>query len=240
VMGRSTTIYPTLLWDEGAEGAVTLVDTGYPGQLPLIRAALEQAGFSLERLTGIIVTHQDIDHIGNLPAILGEASHTIAVAASEADRPYIQGDKMLIKITPEVIARAVASLPASMPEEDKQRIQWGLAHPPKAPVDTILADGETLPWGGGVTVIHTPGHTPGHLCLYHPRSRTLMAADALTVVDGRLSRPVPSVDADRALAGRSLRTLTAYDIETVVCYHGGLYRDDVNQSIAALAAEADA
>jgi len=33
-------------------------------------------------------------------------------------------------------------------------------------VDKTLEDGEELPFCGGITVIHTPGHTPGHICLY--------------------------------------------------------------------------
>jgi glyoxylase-like metal-dependent hydrolase (beta-lactamase superfamily II) len=235
IMGRTSTIYPTLLWDDDN---VVLVDTGYPGQLPLFREALEQAGFLFEKLSKIIVTHQDIDHIGSLSDILNAASQKIEVLATEADKPYIEGEKMILKITPEAIARAVAALPADMPEERRQAIKRGLENPPKGPVDTTLADGEHLPYGGGVIVIHTPGHTPGHLCLYHPSSKTLIAADALTVVEGRLSRPNASVDADRTLAGTSLQKLAQYEIETVICYHGGLFRGSANQRIAELAAEA--
>ena len=233
-MGRTNTIYPTLLWDDDA---VILVDTGYPGQLPLFRAALEEGGFPFEKLSKIIVTHQDIDHIGSLPAILNEAPQKIEVLAHEADKPYIQGEKMIIKITPEAIARAMAALPAEMPEERRQAIKRGLENPPKANVDTTLVDGEHLPYGGGIIVIYTPGHTPGHICLYHQNSKTLIAADALTVADGQLARPIPS-DADTNLAKKSLKKLAQYDIETVICYHGGLYRGDTNQRIAALASEA--
>ena len=234
VMGRTMIICPTLLWDDEN---VVLVDTGYPGQLPLFREALEQAGFPIEKLTKIIVTHQDIDHIGNLPDILSAAPQQIEVLATEADRPYIQGEKMLIKVTPEMIARALSMLPAEMPEERRQAFKRGLENPPKARVDTTLADGERLPYGGGVIVIHTPGHTPGHLCLYHPSSKTLLAADALGAANGQLARP-RAADYDTTLAGESLKKLARYEIETIVCYHGGMYRGDANQRIAELAAEA--
>ena len=234
IIGRTTMIYPTLLWDEQN---VVLVDTGYPGQLPLFQEALEQAGFSFGKLTKIIATHQDIDHIGNLSGILNAAGSSIEVLATEADKPYIQGEKMLIKMTPEVIARMMASFPPEMPEERKQAFKKGLENPPKGPVHTTLADGERLPYGGGVIVIHTPGHTPGHLCLYHPGSKTLIAADALGAVEGRLARP-RATDYDTNMAAESLKKLAQYEIETVICYHGGLYRGDVNQRIAELAAEA--
>lgn len=234
MMGRSTTIYPTLLWDEQE---VVLVDTGFPGQLPLFREALEKAGFPLETLTKIIATHQDIDHIGGLPDLLQSAPRKLDVLATEADKPYIQGEQMLIKVTPEAIARFVATLPADLPEEQRQALKHRMEHPPKAPVDTTLADGEGLPYGGGVLVIHTPGHTPGHLCLYHPESLTLIAGDALTVTGGELARPNPAVDFDRTLAGQSLTKLARYGIERVITYHGGLYRGPANERIAKLAGE---
>ena len=234
IMGRTTTICPTVLWDDEN---VVLVDTGYPGQLPLFREALEQAGFPFEKLSKIIVTHQDIDHIGSLSDILNAAPRSIEVLATEVDKPYIEGEKMLVKFTPEVIARALASLPAEMPEEQKQAFKHRLENPPRGPVDTTLADGEHLHFGGGVIVIHTPGHTPGHLCLYHPSSKTLIAADALGVVDGQLARP-RAFDFDTTLAGKSLQKLAQYEIETVICYHGGLSRGNANQRIAELAAEA--
>jgi glyoxylase-like metal-dependent hydrolase (beta-lactamase superfamily II) len=233
-MGRTSTICPTVLWDDQN---VVLVDTGYPGQLPLFREALEQAGFPFEKLSKIIVTHQDIDHIGSLSDILNAAPRSIEVLATEVDKPYIEGEKRLIKITPEAIARALAALPADMPEERKQAIKRGLENPPRGPVDTTLDDGEHLSFGGGVVVIHTPGHTPGHLCLYHPGSKTLIAADALAVANGQLARPRAS-DFDTTLAGTSLKKLARYEIETIVCYHGGIFKGDANQRIAELAAEA--
>lgn len=234
MLGRTTTIYPTLLTDEQD---VVLVDTGFPGQLPLFREALEQADSPLETLTKIIVTHQDIDHIGSLPDLLHAAPHKLDVLATEADKPYIQGEKMLVKVTPEAIARFVAALPADLPEEQRQALAHRMQHPPKAPVDTTLADGEELPYGGGIVVIHTPGHTPGHLCLYHPGSKTLIAGDALTVVEGQLARPSPQVDADRTLAGQSLTRLARYEIESVITYHGGLYQGSANERIAELVRE---
>jgi glyoxylase-like metal-dependent hydrolase (beta-lactamase superfamily II) len=40
-------------------------------------------------------------------------------------------------------------------------------------VDRTLEDGEELPFCGGITVIHTPGHTPGHICLYISQAKRL-------------------------------------------------------------------
>jgi glyoxylase-like metal-dependent hydrolase (beta-lactamase superfamily II) len=81
-----------------------------------------------------------------------------------------------------------------LPEPWRSALKRVLDHPPAAPVDRTITHGERLPIAGGLVVIGTPGHTPGHISLYHQPSPSLLA-------------------------------LTEYDIDTVVCYHGGLYRD---------------
>lgn len=96
-------------------------------------------------------------------------------------------------------------------------------------------DGDILPLAGGITIIHTPGHSPGHLSLYHHDSRTLIAADALTVQGDELHGPTPSATPDMKQALISLRKFAEYEIETVICYHGGIYRGNANKRIAEIA-----
>ena len=98
----------------------------------------------------------------------------------------------------------------------------------------IVEDGEQLPYCGGITVIHTPGHKRGHICLYVHRSRTLIAADALAVEDEKLILPPKSVNDDWRLARKSLDKLLKYEIETVICYHGGIWKGNASRSIAEL------
>ena len=66
-------------------------------------------------------------------------------------------------------------------------------------VDRIVEDGEELPFCGGITVIHTPGHTPGHICLYIGQNKTLIAGDAL--FKSRVASSVRSQDL-QVLIGR--------------------------------------
>lgn len=233
VMGNVSTFCPSLLWDKDN---VVLVDTGLPGQLPVFQTTLVQVGVPLERLTHIIITHQDIDHIGGLPAILAAVPHKVQVLANATEKPYIQGDKPLVKMTPEAIDKAVARLPPEISEARRAAFRSTMENPPKAPVDDVLADGQRLPICGGMIAVNTPGHTPGHMSLYHQPSKCLIAGDALVVSDGQLNGPNPNATADMAEALRSLARLAAYDIDAVICYHGGLYRGNGNQRIAAIAA----
>jgi glyoxylase-like metal-dependent hydrolase (beta-lactamase superfamily II) len=229
VMGKQNTICPTLLWDENT---VVLVDTGFPGQLPLLREAIENAGVPFERLNKIILTHQDIDHIGNLPAMVSGSAKKIDVLSGEAEKAYIQGEKKLVKMNPETMKKMMDSMPGGYSEERRKAFIAVMENPPKARVDKTLIDGENLPYCGGIIVISTPGHTPGHICLYHRPSKTLVAGDALRVLDGTLVGPAPQNALDIDLAIKSVKKLTRYDIETIICYHGGLLKGDVKKSLA--------
>ncbi|MGA9761031.1 MAG: MBL fold metallo-hydrolase [Gaiellaceae bacterium] len=232
LLGAPSTVHPTLLWDE--RNAV-LIDAGFAGQLRELREQAELAGVPLARLTKLIVTHQDIDHIGGISPLLAEEGEHIEVLAHELDRPYISGEKRLLKASPENLERLSGRM-SSLPEERRRAVLDAFLST-KARVDRSLTDGERLPDCGGIVVVHTPGHTPGHICLYLERTKTLVAGDALNVVEGRLTGPNPQSAADIAQARRSLDKLAAYDIATVVCYHGGAYSDDVNARIAELAGE---
>jgi len=230
-VGRSV-IHPTLIWDDKT---VVLVDAGFPGQLQQIREAMGKADVPFDRLDKVIITHQDIDHIGSLPDIVRESSRKIEVLSHEEERPYIEGRKPLIKMNQERLSKMLVSLP----EEQRQRMEALFAHPPKASVDTAVADEEVLPYCGGIAVIFTPGHTPGHICLYLNQSKILITGDALVAVDGELRGPNPRATYDMDTALKSLKKLTQYDIETVICYHGGVYTDSANERLAELASAAD-
>ncbi|MQS36906.1 MBL fold metallo-hydrolase [Streptomyces katsurahamanus] len=56
---------------------------------------------------------------------------------------------------------------------------WKQTHPDRAP-DGELSDGRTLTVGGvELTVLHTPGHAPGAVCLYAPELATVFTGDTL-------------------------------------------------------------
>jgi len=231
VMGRPNTVHPTVVWDD--RGAL-LIDAGYPGQADLVRSELNRIGLAAERLTRIAVTHQDIDHIGSLPALLQDAPGRVETLASVFEKPYVEGGKRLLRLTPEAIEQAVNALPPNVPPDWRQAFRRSLEHPPTAPISGVLADGDEIDCAGGLVVIGTPGHTPGHLSFYHKRSKTLVAGDALTASDGELFGPDPVTTLDPDEARRSLSRLAAYEIGTVVCYHGGLYRGDFRRRLKEL------
>jgi glyoxylase-like metal-dependent hydrolase (beta-lactamase superfamily II) len=114
-----------------------------------------------------------------------------------------------------------------------------LSIPPSGKVDRTLNDGEELPLHGGIEVIHTPGHTPGHLSLFVEKAGLLIAGDELRVEEGELVGPSEWATPDMERANASLRKLLDYRIDYVLCYHGGLYGPDASERIAQLSATAN-
>ncbi|WP_369700052.1 hypothetical protein [Bacillus sp. AFS041924] len=76
--------------------------------------------------------------MGSLSSIVEESTNHIEVYASEIEKPYIQGEKLLVKITPESIAKAVSSLPADATDEFKKAFKNRLENPPKGKVDHVI------------------------------------------------------------------------------------------------------
>jgi len=228
-LGNQSIIHPTVLWDDG-EGA-SLIDAGLPGQAPLIRQKLSGLGLGLKDIRRILLTHQDIDHIGSAQA-LQEASGA-RVFAHEADAPYISGEKKLLKLD---VPRLEARL-AALPENEREQARRLIDPLPRVQVDRMLKGGEELPFHGGILVVNTPGHTPGHVCYYLRRQRLLIAGDALRVDNGALMGPSPKATLDMDMAIESLAALRELPIEGVLCYHGGFFRGNPAERLRELAEE---
>ncbi|WP_344902222.1 MBL fold metallo-hydrolase [Paenibacillus hodogayensis] len=229
LLGNTMTIHPAVIRNVDS---YVLVDTGTPGSDEDIRELIRQAGIEPSQLHSIIVTHQDIDHIGSLPHFLADHDGTLDVYAHEDDKPYIDGERAFIKGSPEVVRAILQPLP------EGRRREFEDAFSPSTPpnVNRVVVDGELLPFGGGLRVIHTPGHTPGHISLYHEPSRTLIAGDAMVVHNGELLGPNPQNTPDMETAIQSLQKFKNFDVRSVVCYHGGLFEGDLHGRINELTA----
>jgi glyoxylase-like metal-dependent hydrolase (beta-lactamase superfamily II) len=117
------------------------------------------------QITRILLTHADYDHVGAvLP--LREESRAEVLASQVAAEALSSGHS-----SRQVHAGLLTPL-----------FSWfeGLDGSMKFEVDTILSEGDTLPLLGGLEVLETPGHTPGHLSFYAPRHKLLFAGDSVS------------------------------------------------------------
>lgn len=79
------TIYPVIVSDETE---MVLIDCGYPGFFPLLTSTAAAAGLDCSKLTKIIITHHDYDHMGALAEFKQAYPHVQVIASCE-DEPYI-------------------------------------------------------------------------------------------------------------------------------------------------------
>lgn len=89
------------------------------------------------------------------------------------------------------------------------------------PVARMLADGDEIVLAGPRDetwrVLHTPGHAPGHVCLFEPRSRTVIVGDMVASVGTILIAPG---DGDMALYLEQLERLASLDASLALPAHG--------------------
>jgi glyoxylase-like metal-dependent hydrolase (beta-lactamase superfamily II) len=182
-----------ILEDDG----VTLVDAGYAGSLPRLTKGLAELGRSLDQVRRVICTHGHPDHAGGARAL---ADQGIEILMHPADAANLHTD-----------------LPSAIRQPSRGRIFAAMT--PPLPTFTPMAGGDVLPVLGGLEVIHTPGHTPGSVCLYARESGLLFVGDALQRRFGRVSAASGLYSDDAAAARASLQRLVGLDVKTVIFSH---------------------
>lgn len=207
-LNASCVVHPTLLYDYES---VILIDCGCLGTYEALNSELNKNGFTMDDLTHIIITHYDIEHVGNLHSIIKDYPN-IKVLASYIEEPYLTGNNGSTRDK---------TLDSPKGKEVKKTLK-------NITIDkvTALHDSELLPFCGGIKVIHTPGHTLGHICLYLERYKTLIPGDELNVIDEKLVGPTSKFTQNMEQAIESLSKLKKYNIQSVFCFHGGEYKKD--------------
>ena len=189
---------------------LTLVDCGITGEAGKIASQITKAGYAIADLRQVIITHAHNDHTGSLKEIIRLSG--AKVLAHQDEVPYL--------------ARTAKIPPGSRLQSFLYWLSARLMPGPSAvAVDIALKDGEIVPGTGGFMAVHTPGHTPGSLCLYHPQRRILICGDALfnkNPMNGKLGlqEPLALVSANPPQARQSVRKLAGLDVQVLLCGHG--------------------
>ena len=171
-------------------GAAWIIDAGFEPQ-----AMLEHVRDQELRVEQVVLTHAHVDHIAGLAQVIGEVGD-VPILIHEAEKDFLID----------------ASLNLSM----------YLAEPIVAPEPTrLLRHGETLRLGPhAFEVRHTPGHSPGGICLYQAGHQVALVGDTLFQNSiGRHDFPTSDFDALQRSIREQLYTLP--DDTRVLPGHGG-------------------
>jgi glyoxylase-like metal-dependent hydrolase (beta-lactamase superfamily II) len=184
---------------------LSLVDTGTPGAEAQIFALVESLGRKRQDIKHILMTHSDGDHAGALAEVAAATGARVYAGQHEAD--VIGG---------------------------KRPLRSGKMIATPAQVDVIVKDDDVLPLHGGIRVVETFGHTPGHIAFYLLSEKLLFTGDCLTNTQG-LTGSLPQFTADPAQATATVHKLAALNPESLAFGHGPAIIGGADTHLRALA-----
>jgi glyoxylase-like metal-dependent hydrolase (beta-lactamase superfamily II) len=152
-----------------------LIDTGLPNNFEHLRTFLQGKKLSFADIEMIVITHADGDHFGCLSRIQKEYPSLISASSQlEADAISIGKSSRELK-SKYLFKRILTNIISPLFSTDPARIE------------RILTIGEELPYLGGLEIIDSLGHTPGHISLWSKSTRTLFSGDSIRINHNKLS-----------------------------------------------------
>ena len=226
------------------DGADTLVDCGIaaaatedgdpgPDGTAALSAALHACGSSVERIARLVVTHAHIDHFGLAGEVVRRSGgelwmhrRTELDIAKYAD-PADAVDRR------ELMLADHGFYGAELTEASRGLCDWLPVMPSIGRPSTLLDGGERFTAADRTwEVVHTPGHSPGHVCLWNAADRLLCSGDHL------LQLVSPPVTFERGFGADpmgayldSLEAVRVLEPELVLPGHGPPFRDGARRAV---------
>ena len=198
------------------DGSVTLVDCGLKRAPAKIVRALAAIGKHPRDVQRIVLTHAHFDHSGGASRMVDETA-ALGVDVHADDAEYVRTGTRVPGDTTSTSGRIFARAP------------WGDFQ--ATPVSTELTDGQVLDVAGGLRVLHTPGHTPGHISLLHPGTGVLITGDSIFNMNSRMSWPTKAFCTSFRQNVDTAHVLGEIEYAVAAFTHGPEIRDDAREQV---------
>ena len=211
------------------DGAVDLIDCGMNAHesLNLVKRAMREVAGTKAHARSLLVTHIHPDHYGAAGVITHDWGAQLYLHRLEiplVHPRYLALDALVADVHRYLLANGVPVAEAEVMQNASRSFAKSVT---TAPVAIPLDGAETLELGGRrLRVEWTPGHSPGHVCLYDPEDRLLFAGDELLPEDtpniGLHPQSTPNPLTDFLV---SLRRLADLEPSLVLPAHGRPFRN---------------
>ncbi len=195
---------------------LTLIDAGLPGSQKKMLEYMAARGYRPQDLRRILITHADTDHVGGLAALKRRTGARVYASAVEAA----------------AIARGEPSRPRRSAQFGRRlllAVTRMLVKPAPVEVEEIVAEGQVLPILGGLQVLETPGHTPGHISLFSPSAGVLFTGDSIVSRPAGLVGSLPALTWDAGKAADSVQKQATLRARVVCSGHGPVVSDAIGK-----------
>ena len=211
---------------------LTLVDTGWPGDVEALEAGLATIGHHPRDVRAVLLTHAHVDHLGGVNHL--HHTYGVPVLMHPDEVPLARGERREQAGPVDVLVRAwrprVAAWSARI-----MRV-GALSHPHVDHAEAWAAP-TALDLPGGPVPVPCPGHTSGHTAYLFAGAGVVATGDALVTAHPVTRRHGPQRLPDffshaPEEARTSLSVLAGLDADTVVPGHGPVWRGSLADAVA--------
>jgi hydroxyacylglutathione hydrolase len=198
------------------DGSLTLIDTGMAKDgkriLNYVQNNLSKKASDIKT---IVLTHSHVDHVRGAYGLKKATGARVAIHELDAD--YLSGKRqeLLPKGAIGILFRILSPFFKFTTFEPDQK----------------LTENDRI---GHLIVVHTPGHTPGSISLYDPKSKLIFVGDTIRYSKGKVEGPPKQFTPNMVQAIASVQKISNFDFEILLSGHGQPLKSNASQKVKEL------
>lgn len=199
-----------------SDSSITLVDCGLDSAPKKLKKELAAMGKHPKDVTNIVLTHAHEDHVGGAAEMISNCQPK-DVLMHENDSDLVSAGKTPTR-DKSTLSGKIMSL---MPSQDYAAFE----------ITRRLQDGDVLDLAGGIQVVHTPGHTDGHISLLHLDSETLITGDSIFNMTSRMTWALSGFCVNYKQSQETAKRFVDLDFRQVAFTHGPEIKENAKARI---------